>query len=203
MRSIKVLGASAALVASLLVGEAFAAPKVGEQAPDFSVAAADGAKHSLSEFRGRYVVLEWSNADCPFVRKHYGSGNMQQLQKDAKRDNVAWLTIISSAPGKQGHVEAAQAAALSEKRGAEPTAVLLDETGSAGHLYGAKTTPHMFIIDPKGTLIYMGAIDDTASTDPGDIASSKNFVRTALAESRSGKPVTDSVTTPYGCSVKY
>lgn len=203
MRPIQILGSSAAMVAALLVNQAYAAVKVGEPAPDFQIAGADGQPHSLSDYRGKFVVLEWTNADCPFVRKHYSSGNMQSLQKEATRDGAVWLSIISSADGKEGHVDAAQATKLTEKRKAAPTAVLLDEKGTAGHLYEAKTTPHMFVIDPKGTLIYAGAIDNTPSTDPTDIASSKNYVKVALEEARAGKPVTEAVTKPYGCSVKY
>ena len=203
MRSIQILGASASLVASMLVNQAYAAVKVGEPAPDFQVAGADGQTHSLAEYKGRYVVLEWTNDECPFVRKHYSSGNMQSLQKEAKTDGAVWLSIISSAPGEQGHVDAAKALKLTEKRGAAPTAVLLDEKGTAGRLYEAKTTPHMFIIDPAGKLIYAGAIDDTPSTDPTDIAASKNYVKLALSEARAGKPVSEPTTKPYGCSVKY
>lgn len=203
MRTIKILGASASLVASLLVNQAYAAAKIGEPAPNFQAIGADGKAHALSDYKGQYVVLEWTNADCPFVRKHYSSGNMQGLQKQAKADGAVWLTIISSAAGQQGHVDAAGAQKLSEQRGAAPTVVLLDEKGTAGHLYDAKTTPHMFIVDPQGKLIYAGGIDNTPSTDPADIASSKNYVKTALAEARAGKPVSEAVTRPYGCSVKY
>ncbi|MDB5970921.1 MAG: thioredoxin family protein [Hydrocarboniphaga sp.] len=203
MRPIQILGASAAMVAALLVNQAYAAAQVGALAPDFQVAGADGQTHSLSDYRGRFVVLEWTNAECPFVRKHYSSGNMQSLQQEAARDGTVWLTIISSAPGQQGYVDAAEALRLTEKRKALPTAVLLDEQGTAGHLYDAKTTPQMFVIDPKGTLIYAGAIDSTPGTDPTDIATSKNYVKLALSEARAGKPVTEAVTKPYGCSVKY
>jgi peroxiredoxin len=203
MRSIQILGSSAAMVATMLVNQAYAAVKVGEAAPDFQVAGADGKPHSLSDYRGKFVVLEWTNDECPFVRKHYSSGNMQSLQKAATVDGVIWLSIISSADGKEGHVNAARALKLTEKRSASPTAVLLDEQGTAGHLYDAKTTPDMFIIDPQGTLIYSGAIDSTPSTDPTDIATSKNYVKIALSEARAGKPVTEPVTKPYGCSVKY
>jgi peroxiredoxin len=203
MRSIRILGTSASLVATLLVNQAYAAVKIGEPAPSFEIAGADGQPHSLADYRGRFVVLEWTNDECPFVRKHYSSGNMQSLQKEAKNDGVVWLTIISSAPGKQGHVDAARALKLTEKRGAEPAAVLLDEKGTAGRLFDAKTTPHMFVIDPNGALIYAGAIDDTPGTDPTEIASSKNYVKAALGEALAGKPVSEAVTPPYGCSVKY
>lgn len=203
MRSIRVLGTNAALVASLLVSEAYAVAKVGEPAPDFQAVDSKGRTHSLSEFKGKYVVLEWTNADCPFVKKHYGSGNMQSLQKEATGQGVVWLSIVSSAVGKQGHVTPAAADALTEKRGAVPTAVLLDEKGDVGRLYDAKTTPHMFIVDPAGELVYAGGIDDTPSPDPADIPRSKNYVKTALAEALAGKPVSQAVTRPYGCSIKY
>lgn len=203
MRAIHLIGSSAALVASLLVNQAYAAAKIGEPAPDFRVAGADGNAHALSDYRGRFVVLEWSNADCPFVRKHYGSGNMQALQQQATADGVVWLTVISSAPGKQGHVDAAEAQRLTEKRKAAPSAVLLDESGTAGRLYEAKTSPHMFLIDPQGKLVYAGAIDSTPSSDPTDIASSKNYLKVALDEARAGKPVSEPLTSPYGCNIKY
>lgn len=202
MRPIRVIGASAALVAGLLVSEAYAA-RVGQPAPDFEAVDSQGRTRSLSEFRGRYVVLEWTNAECPFVKKHYGSGNMQSLQKQAAAQGVVWLSIVSSAPGKQGHVTGARADELTRSRGAAPSAVLLDERGEVGRLYDAVTTPHMFIVDPKGTLIYAGGIDDTPSTDPADIPKSKNYVKAALTEALAGQPVTQAVTRPYGCDVKY
>jgi peroxiredoxin len=203
MRSIQILGTSAALVAGLLVNQAFASAKIGEPAPGFTAQGADGQPHSLADYQGKFVVLEWTNADCPFVRKHYGSGNMQALQKSAAEDGVVWLSLISSAPGHQGHVSADQANALTAQRSAAPAAVLLDESGAVGHLYQAKTTPHLFIIDPKGTLIYAGGIDNKPSADPDDIPGAKNYVKTALGEALAGKPVSEPLTKPYGCNVKY
>lgn len=200
----RALRAGAVLLIGLLAAPAqAAAPKVGTPAPAFSAAGSDGRPHALADYRGRYVVLEWTNADCPFVRKHYDSGNMQALQKAAAADGVAWLSVVSSAPGAQGHVDAATANALTSRREAAPATVLLDESGSLGRLYAAKTTPHLFVIDPQGVLIYAGAIDDTPSADPEDVRAAKNYVKAALAEARAGQPVSTPVTTPYGCSVKY
>ena len=194
---------ASAVFAFILAGAATAGPQVGKPAPGFSLPGADGRQHSLGEYHGSFVVLEWTNHDCPFVRKHYGSGNMQKLQKDATSDDVVWLSIISSAPGEQGYVSADQADALTRDRNASPSAVLLDPEGNVGKLYGARTTPHMYIVDPRGTLIYMGGIDDKPSTRKSDVAIAKNYVRVALAEAMNGKPVSEAVTRPYGCSVKY
>lgn len=198
MRMMKML----VLAAALGVTTAQAAPKVGEPAPAFSTTDSNGKTVQLADYRGKFVVLEWSNAECPFVKKHY-AGNMQALQKEETAKGVAWLTVISSAPGKQGHVDGKQANALTKERGAAPTAVLLDPTGKIGHAYDAKTTPHMFVIDPKGTLVYMGGIDSIASADTEDIPEAKPYVKLALAEAMAGKPVTEAVTKPYGCGIKY
>lgn len=176
---------------------------VGSPAPDFSLTDSNGKTQSLSQYKGKYVVLEWFNEGCPYVKKHYESGNMQKLQKEYGGKGVVWLTIISSAPGKQG---AGTAVEVNAKRGEwkiASAATVLDPQGQAGQLYGAKTTPHMYVIDPKGTLIYMGAIDDKATSDPADIPASKNYVQAALDQSMAGKPVAESATVPYGCSVKY
>lgn len=194
---------AAALFAMTFAGTAIAKPEIGRAAPDFSLPDTNGGERKLSDYRGSYVVLEWTNHDCPFVRKHYGSENMQSLQKEATSDGVTWLSIISSAPGEQGHVSASEANDLTRSRGAVPSAVLLDPEGTVGKLYDARTTPHMYIVDPNGTLIYMGGIDDRPSTRQSDIAGANNYVRAALAEATSGKPVSDAVTRPYGCSVKY
>ncbi|MGH8445507.1 MAG: redoxin domain-containing protein [Solimonas sp.] len=188
--------------ALLLSGHAFAAARVGTPAPDFSATDSRGQAVKLSDYRGKFVVLEWTNDGCPFVQKHY-QGNMQSLQKDAAAQGAVWLSIVSSAPGKQGAVNGAESDALTKTRGAAPTAVLLDPSGAVGHLYDAKTTPHMFIVDPKGTLVYAGGIDSIASTDAADIAKAKPYVKTALAETMAGKPVSEAVTKPYGCSIKY
>jgi len=189
--------------AVLVATTAAAAPSVGEPAPSFSTTDSRGKTVALGDFAGKYVVLEWTNDGCPFVQKHYSSGNMQALQKDATDDGAVWLSVISSAPGKQGHVDGAGADALTRSRDAHPTHVLLDESGDVGRLYGAKTTPHMFIVDPKGTLIYAGGIDSIPSADPADIPKAKPYVKLALAEAMAGKPVSEAVTKPYGCSVKY
>jgi peroxiredoxin len=175
----------------------------GQSAPNFALTDTNGKNHSLSDFQGKFVVLEWTNHDCPFVRKHYDSQNMQNLQKTYTGKGVVWLTINSSAPGKQGNFPAETWNELTKTKGASPTAVLLDTDGKVGKLYGAQTTPHMYIIDPKGTLLYQGAIDSTPSTDSEDISKSKNYVKDALDEAMNGKPVTASSTKAYGCSVKY
>ena len=148
-------------------------------------------------------MLEWTNHDCPYVRKHYGAGNMQAQQQEAAAQGVAWLSIISSAPGKQGHVSPAQADQLTTQRNAAPSAVLLDDGGEIGRLYGAKTTPHMYIIDPEGDLVYMGGIDSIASASPDDIGKATQYVRVALDQALAGKAIGTPVSRPYGCSVKY
>lgn len=180
-----------------------AALKVGQPAPDFTGIDTRGQELSLSDYRGKHVVLEWTNHDCPYVRKHYGAGNMQAQQRAATERGVVWLSIISSAPGKQGHVDAAQADQLTQQRDAAPSAVILDDSGAIGRLYGAKTTPHMYIVDPDGTLVYMGGIDSITSADPRDIEQATQYVSAALDEALAGQPVSQAVTRPYGCSVKY
>jgi Peroxiredoxin len=182
---------------------AFALPAVGQPAPMFTGTDSNGRTVSLSDFRGKTVVLEWTNHECPFVGRHYGSGNMQALQKQATADGVVWLSIVSSAPGEQGSVTPAEANALTQSRNAAPTAVILDPSGTIGHAYDAKTTPHMFVIDPDGLLVYMGAIDDQPRNAGADPGRARNYVRDALAALKAGQPVTDAVTQPYGCSVKY
>jgi peroxiredoxin len=176
---------------------------VGDPAPDFTLTDTNGQSHSLESLRGRTVVLEWWNYECPFVGKHYGSGNMQKLQKAWTAKGVVWLTVSSSAPRKQGYVDAQKANAWMKEKGGAPTAVLLDHDGKVGRAYGAKTTPHMFVIDAKGTVVYAGGIDDKPSTDLADVATAKNFVSAALAEVTAGKRVTMAISQPYGCSVKY
>jgi len=200
MRVLKTLLFAAGLAAA---GLAHAVPKVGEAAPAFTATDSNGKTVKLADYLGKTVVLEWTNDGCPFVKKHYSSGNMQSLQKDAAAKGVVWLTVISSAPGKQGHVDGAGANALSKERGASPAAVLLDPSGKIGHAYEAKTTPHLFIVDAKGKLAYMGGIDSIASADPADIKDAKPYVKLALAELAAGKPVSEAVTKPYGCSIKY
>ncbi len=196
---------SLALVLAILAAgciSAYAA-RVGQQAPDFTGIDSNGKSHTLSQFKGKYVVLEWHNHDCPYTMKHYESGNMEALQKAWRAKGVVWFTVISSAPGKQGYVTAAQENAYLHKMGADPTAAILDPTGAIGRLYDAKTTPQMYIIDPTGKLIYDGAIDDHPTTDISDVKSSKNYVSAALTEAMSGHPVETAYTRPYGCSVKY
>jgi peroxiredoxin len=191
------------LGAALAVSVAAHAVRVGDAAPDFTGTDSNGKTHKLSEYRGKYVVLEWTNNGCPFTQKHYESGNMQSLQKDWTAKGVVWLTVLSSAPGEQGYMTATQENGYLGKVNAAPTAALLDPTGAIGHEYAAKMTPHMFVIDPSGKLIYAGAIDDHATTDPGDIKSSKNYVSAALTEAMAGQQVATASTRPYGCSVKY
>jgi len=181
----------------------FAEVKVGDVAPDFTLTDSLNKEHSLSEYKGKYVVLEWVNFDCPFVIKHYGSQNMQSLQKQYTEKEIIWLSINSSAEGKQGNFSADEINEKIAEREAMPTAYLIDSDGQVGKTYGAKTTPHMYIINPDGYLIYQGAIDDTPSFDPGDIASSENFVKLALSEAMAGQQISNPQTKSYGCSVKY
>jgi peroxiredoxin len=201
-------GAASVVLTVALLGAAGAIPAaaqavVGQPAPPFTLTDSNGKSHALADFKGKVVVLEWWNYECPFVGKHYGSGNMQRLQKEWTAKGVAWLTVSSSAAGKQGYVDGAKANALMRERGGAPTAVLLDHDGKVGRAYGAKTTPHMFVIDGKGTVAYAGGIDDKASTDQADIAAARNYVSAALAEVTAGRPVTTASSQPYGCSVKY
>ncbi len=193
------------LVIAMAMGasSAFAAVRVGEPAPEFQGVDTRGKVHRLADYAGKTVVLEWTNHDCPFVRKHYGDGNMQAQQREAAAQNVVWLSVISSAPGKQGHVSAEKAEQLTQSRDAKPHAVILDPSGRIGRAYGAKTTPHMYIIDGAGTLAYMGGIDSISSSNPNDIPRATQHVRVALQEMASGEPVSKPVTRPYGCSVKY
>jgi peroxiredoxin len=175
----------------------------GEPAKDFTAKDTNGVEQTLSNYKGKYVVLEWFNYGCPFVKKHYDSKNMQTLQKELTDKGVAWLSINSSAQGKEGYTTSDEANTLTKEKGASPTAVILDTDGKIGKMYGAQTTPHMFVINPEGVVIYQGAIDSTASADIADIATSTNYVRTALDEAMSGKPVSHSTTKSYGCAVKY
>lgn len=180
-----------------------AAAVVGEAAPDFTLTDADGKEVSLADFRGKTVVLEWHNPGCPFVKKHYGSGNMQKTQAAAVKDGVVWLSINSGAPGKQGHMDGAEAREVLAENGAKPTAYLLDPSGVVGRTYDARTTPHMYIIDEDGTLVYAGGIDDKPTANPADIKGARNHVLAALAEMKDGKPVSVATSRPYGCAVKY
>jgi len=187
-------------------GDEKAAPepaKIDAPAPDFALADLDGKTRKLSDFRDRFVVLEWNNPDCPFVRKHYESGNMQKLQKEWGSQGVVWLTICSSAPGKQGYYEPSDIKRIMKDHKSAAAAYLRDTDGTVGRLYGAKTTPHIYIIDPKGILIYAGAIDDKPSTKKTDIRGATNYVQACLDNVMAGKAVATKATTPYGCSVKY
>jgi hypothetical protein len=194
-----VLGFLTLIVAAAL----HAAPAVGQSAPDFTLRDASGKSVKLSDFRGKHVVLEWTNPSCPYVRKHYDSGNMPATQKEALDKGVVWLAINSTAKSSYEYLEPAKVVAWQRERKAQPTALLLDEDGAAGKAYGARTTPHMYIVDPQGKLIYAGGIDSIASSDPRDIKKAVNYVRQGLDEALAGKPLSAAVTRPYGCSVKY
>jgi peroxiredoxin len=182
---------------------ALAMPEIGKPAPDFTAVDSNGKEHSLGGYKGKTVILEWTNHGCPYVQKHYDTGNMQALQKETAGEGAVWLTVISSAPGKQGYVSAEKANELTAEREASPTAVLFDPTGKIGKSYDAKTTPHMYVIDAEGTLRYMGAIDDKPVTNKKSVEGATNYVRVALAEMKDGKPVSTPVTKAYGCTVKY
>lgn len=191
-------------VATLAGAPALAAGvKVGAKAPEFTAVDSNGMTVRLADFRGKLVVLEWSNHDCPYVRKHYRAGNMQSQQDAAAKAGIVWLTIISSAEGEQGHVSGAKANALTAERKAKPAHVLFDPAGTIGRAYDAKVTPHMYVIGKDGTLLFQGGIDSIASTRDADIERAKQYVREALAEIASGKPVTDHTTRAYGCTIKY
>ncbi len=178
-------------------------PKVGSAAPDFSVTDSNGKARTLSEFKGKTVVLEWFNPECPFVKKHYGSGNMQKLQSEFTGKGVVWLTIDSNAPGFEGNLSGEQAQKVMKDWSTKQTALLLDPAGKVGRNYNAHNTPDMVVINPEGKIVYEGAIDSKATPNPDDIASSTNYVKAALDESMSGKPVATPSTRAYGCSVKY
>jgi peroxiredoxin len=195
--------AAAALVVVLMGALAARGATVGQQAPTFSGKDSQGKVQSLAQYRGKYVVLEWTNRECPYTKKQYDSGNMQALQREWTAKGVVWLTVLSSPQGEQGYLTAEQENAQMEKVHAHPTAAILDPSGTIGREYGAKTTPHMFVIDPKGKLIYDGEIDDKPTTDTADVKGAKNYVSAALAEAMAGRTVEVASTRPYGCSVKY
>jgi peroxiredoxin len=197
------LATTAILFAVMLTLTAAWAARVGDAAPDFTATDTNGKTHKLSEYQGKFVVLEWTNQGCPYTQKQYNSGNMQRLQQEWTAKGVVWLTVLSSAPGKQGYLGGAEENEYVKKVNAAPSAILLDPAGALGHLYDAKTTPHMYVIDPKGTLIYNGAIDDKPTTEVADVTGARNYVSTALTEAMAGKPVSNPTTRPYGCSVKY
>lgn len=198
-----VFAAMCLLSAAALISPALADAQPGKMAPEFSAVDSNGKSHKLSDFKGKTVVLEWTNDGCPYVRKHYGAGNMQALQKTAADKDTVWLTVISSAEGQQGYVKGPEANKLTVDRKATPTAVLLDPQGKVGQLYGATATPHMYVINAQGMLAYAGAIDDKPTANPSDIKGARNYVTEALAAVADGKPVQVASTRAYGCSVKY
>lgn len=188
---------------ALFAGSAGAVANLDQPAPAFSAASAKGGNISLEQYRGKTVVLEWTNHECPFVRKHYESGNIPTLQKEATAKGIVWLQVISSAPGKQGHVDGAAAQKVNADRGAAPSGIVLDPDGSVGKLYEAVTTPHIFIVDPAGKLVYKGGIDSIQSNRKDDIAKADNYVRLALNDLAAGRKIAHASTQPYGCTVKY
>lgn len=194
---------AAAAAAALFATPLLAEPKVGAPAPAFTAVDSNGKSVNLGDFKGKTVVLEWTNDGCPYVRKHYGSGNMQALQKKWTDEGIVWLSVISSPPGEQGFADAARANSLTTDRKAAPTAVLLDPNQQIAKSYGALVTPHMYIITPDGTLAYAGAIDDKPTARTGDLKGATNYVDNALSELKSGKPVSTTNTRAYGCVVKY
>jgi peroxiredoxin len=191
---------AAGLIASSV---ALAAPAPGQPAPNFRAVDTTGKPVSLADFKGKYVVLEWNNPGCPFVQKHYDSGNMQALQKRYGADNVAWLSINSTAESSSDYMPPAKLSAWFKQHNAAPTAVLMDPSGEVGRAFGAKVTPHMYVIDPNGTLVYAGAIDDKRSTNVADVKTATNYVVAALTEAKSGKPVAKATSNAYGCTIKY
>ncbi len=201
MKTKSILTILASLATTTLL--ALDSPPVGSAAPDFSLTDAKGKIHSLSQYKGKYVVLEWFNPECPFVKKHYGSRNMQKLQEEYTGKGVVWLTIDSNAPGSEGNMTPEQAEKVTTAWKTHQTALLLDPEGKAGRAYGAKNTPNMVVISPEGKIAYEGAIDSKATPNPADIPSSTNYVKVALDESLAGKPVTTANTRPYGCGIKY
>ncbi len=182
---------------------AAAAASVGQSAPAFTLSDASGKPVTLSDFKGKYVVLEWTNPSCPFVAKHYGSANMQSLQKEATAQGVVWLSISSTAKDHPEYLPPAALAQRYKEWGSAPSAMLMDDNGQVGRAYGARTTPHMYVIDPQGTLVYAGGIDDKRSANPADVKTARNFVRVALGEAMAGRPVSTPTAAPYGCSIKY
>jgi peroxiredoxin len=192
-------------VATFIASAIYAAdvPPVGTAAPDFSLTDSNGKSHSLSQYKGKYIVLEWFNPECPFVKKHYGSDNMQKLQQEYTSKGVVWLTIDSNAPGAEGNMTPEQAQKIMSSWKTHQTALLLDPESKVARSYGAKNTPDMIVINPEGKIVYEGAIDNKATPNPNDIPSSTNYVKAALDESLAGKPVSNPTTKPYGCSVKY
>jgi peroxiredoxin len=192
-----------ALVLLIMPGTSFATPEIGKPAPAFTGKDFNGNEINLSDYAGKTVVLEWTNHECPYVKKHYDTNNMQTLQKEAVNNDVVWLTVVSSAPGQQGHTSEQEAKEIVSKVGSHETTRVLDAEGTIGQAYDARTTPHMFVVNPEGTLVYMGAIDDNPSISKEGVGSAKNFVKLALNAIESSSPVETASTRPYGCSVKY
>src|SRR4051812_40822877 len=204
MKTIAQMLTTAVLMAVLNTGLVAATAEVGQPAPDFTLTAIDGSKHALSEFKGRTVVLEWVNPECPFVQKHYDhSGNIPKLQKTATDDGVVWLSINSAAPGKEGDYDVAAAKAWQARVHSAATAYFRDQDGKVGKLYDARTTPHVFVINAEGKLVYAGGIDSIRSTRVEDIAKATHYVSDALADVKAGTPVRKATSQPYGCAVKY
>ena len=200
----KNLAPAVLLVGSMMAaGAALAAATLGQPAPGFTAVDTSGKTVRLADFKGRHVVLEWVNPECPFVRKHYGSANMQRTQREAAAQGVVWLAVNSTAPGHVDFKAPAAMAQWMQAQGAAATATLMDGDGQVGRAYGARTTPHLYVVDPQGVLIYAGAIDNRPSSNPADVAGATNHVRAALGEALAGKPVSQPATRPYGCSVKY
>lgn len=191
------------LPALMFAAAAQAVPAVGQAAPDFTLRDTAGKAVKLSDFRGKVVVLEWTNPGCPYVRKHYDSGNMAATQQDAAAKGAVWLSINSTEKASYDYLEPAKLAAWQKERKVQPTATLMDEEGSAGKAYGARTTPHMYIVDAQGRLVYAGGIDSIPSSSPADIPKAVNYVKQAVGEAAAGKPVSQATTRPYGCSIKY
>ena len=194
---------AAVAVSALWAGVAHGAASIGQAAPDFTLTDTGGKTVRLSDFKGKHVVLEWNNPGCPFVRKHYDSANMQSLQKDASGKDVVWLAINSTETGHQDYLSPARLGQWMVEQKASPRATLMDESGAVGKSYGARTTPHMYMVNPQGTLIYAGGIDSIPSASTADIKTATNYVRVGLTEALAGKPLSKPATQPYGCSVKY
>ena len=199
----KILLSTLAVSALAIAAPATAKIATGSNVSDMTVVDSNGVQHNLSDFAGKKVVLEWTNEGCPYVKKHYTTDNMQKTQKTATTDGAVWLSIISSAPGKQGYKSPIEANDWKEAQGAKSSAVILDEEGTMGKTFAAKTTPHMYIIDEAQTLVYQGAIDDNRSASPSTVAGAKNYVLAAMDDLKAGRPVAESDTPPYGCSIKY